>query len=100
SGQGIVYKIITFISLISYSMYLLNLSPVQGVFLPFFMGYFCKIFGLLFERTPLFIISEYFFYWVFTIYFAYIVYRYYEIPMMNLRERFDPDASQKDTKHS
>jgi hypothetical protein len=50
SGHGFFYKLITFISIISYSMYLLNDAVIQGLILP---GAF-KIFGIFDSQTTFF----------------------------------------------
>ena len=81
-GKGFVYKFITYISLISYSMYLLNLSVVQywilgsidWSYLQNFNGY-------------LFLIIRYILYWFFTIVISILIYKYFEIPLMNLRDK-------------
>lgn len=82
TGNGILYKFFTYISLISYSMYLLNLSVVQiwilrsvnWSYLQNFNGY-------------LFLIIRYVLYWFFTIVFSILVYKYFEIPTINLRDK-------------
>jgi len=82
NGKGFVYKFLTYISLISYSMYLINLILVQKWLLGSinwepveqFNGY-------------LFLLSRYFLYWVFTVGISILLYKYFEIPVMNLRDR-------------
>lgn len=82
TGSGIFYKIVTYISLISYSMYLINLTLVQQFILrrihwkPLqdFNGY-------------IFIITQYFLYWLLTIIISILLYKYFEMPIMKLRER-------------
>lgn len=81
-GEGNLYKFITYISLISYSMYLINLSLVQKWilgsinWLPLqnFNGY-------------IFLLIRYILYWLLTIFISILVYKYYEIPMMRIRDK-------------
>jgi peptidoglycan/LPS O-acetylase OafA/YrhL len=76
SARGIVAKVITHISKISYSMYLINLALVAEVirdnFPPTTEG----------DR-----IFKYVLYWFFVIAGSTILYKYFERPMMNLRDR-------------
>ena len=81
-GNVLLYKPITHISLISYSMYLLNLSIIQG---------------LIIHRIPweeitdneyLIVVSNYGIYWLLVISLSILFYKYFEIPMTSLRERF------------
>ena len=80
SKTGLIHKSITRISLISYSMYLINLSVVQ--------------FWIL-NKIPWNIISmnriiigaiKYSLYWSLTIILSMIIYKYFEVPTMNLRD--------------
>jgi len=72
-----------FISIISYSMYLLNLSPVQGHLIP--------IMNSLLGRKNLSIedvyISNYIVYWIFTVVGSFLLYRIYENPITKLRDK-------------
>lgn len=72
-----------FISLISYSMYLLNLSIIQGYVIP--------IMNNLLDRNDYNLvtvyISNYMAYWVFTILGSYLLYNFYERPITNLRDK-------------
>ncbi|RSK40513.1 acyltransferase family protein [Mangrovimonas spongiae] len=81
NGKGIIFKCLTFVSLISYSMYLVHLSIVQGWILGrlnlSYLGLSWKVYLLL----------KYFLYWFFTISISFILYKYFEIPIMNLRDR-------------
>lgn len=80
-GSGKLYKIITIISLISYSMYLINLSLVQRFLLPNFINLIpVPISGLLLE------IYTYIVYWCITIFVSIIIYKYYEKPFTKLRD--------------
>lgn len=75
-GDGRIYKAFTYISLISYSMYLLNLTLVHLYFVNFINKYVTHI--------PLIL---YFFYLTFTIIGSILLYKYFEKPFMNLREK-------------
>lgn len=82
SGSGPVYKSITTISLISYSMYLIHLTLVQGALIRFFpLSEHSGLSGgfLFFFRYILF--------WLITIIGSLLLYKYYERPMTHLRER-------------
>jgi peptidoglycan/LPS O-acetylase OafA/YrhL len=82
TGKGFIYKLITYISLISYSMYLINLTIVQKwilrnidwTLLENFNGY-------------LFLLLRYSLYWTLTIIISILIYKYFEIPTMNLRDK-------------
>lgn len=82
TGRGLIYKSITYVSLISYSMYLINLTLVQKWILinidwsvlEDFNGY-------------LFLLFRYALYWCLTIVISILIYKYFEIPSMNLRDK-------------
>jgi peptidoglycan/LPS O-acetylase OafA/YrhL len=82
TGNGLLYKPITYISLISYSMYLLNLSIVAG----WIIG------SIPWEEITnniyLKVILNYSIYWLLVIGLSILIYKYFEIPMTSLRERF------------
>ena len=80
-GKGFVYKVLTYISLISYSMYLINSNLMKFIFnsidwspLEDFNGY-------------VFLLVRYFLYWILTIGISILLYKYFELPMMNLRDK-------------
>lgn len=83
SSRGIIYKIITYVSLTSYSIYLINFSLIKFwvlpnidlVFLANINGYLYIIIRLLVYLGLTFII-------------AILLYKYFEIPTTKLRERF------------
>jgi peptidoglycan/LPS O-acetylase OafA/YrhL len=77
TGKGVFFKIITWISIISYSLYLLNLSVVSG----FVMPLVSKSVG----QMPILMYSLYF---LINIVFAYLLYIFCERPMMQAREKF------------
>ena len=76
TGKGIIYKSVTFISLISYSWYLVHLSLVKNFLMPFIEE---KAGGLI---IPIY----YLLYYILSISLAFIMYNYYEKPMTNLRD--------------
>ncbi|KFB01077.1 hypothetical protein IA57_04350 [Mangrovimonas yunxiaonensis] len=81
-GKGFLFKTITYISLVSYSMYLINLTIVQKwilgnidwTLIQDFNGY-------------AFLIIRYFLYWILTVTISILIYKYFEIPTMNLRDK-------------
>ena len=76
TGNGIIAKMITHISKISYSMYLLNLALISEVlrdkFPPIHGNY-----GII----------EYLVYWIIVIAGSTVLYQYFEKPIMNLRDQ-------------
>lgn len=82
--DGWVYKVITFTSIISYSIYLLNLNFVQMIFLPIFM----KI-AAHFLPKSLEIYFAYLSYWFFTFFFATLLYKYFESRVIDWRDKIN-----------
>ena len=80
TGSGTVYKIITHISIISYSMYLLNYTVIQCFLLKYVDCHFMARFLPL--PPPL---IKYLLYWFLTIIGAHILYKYVEKPFIDLR---------------
>lgn len=78
-GKGILYEGFTFISKISYSMYLLNFTPFNKMIRS-------KLHVFYFEIIP-YNIFEFIAFIIWTIAGAYILYRLVEKPMMDLRYR-------------
>jgi peptidoglycan/LPS O-acetylase OafA/YrhL len=80
SGNGMVYKLMTYISLISYSMYLLHFSVIQKWI----------IVNMDFTQLPVYvgIATKYLLYWIITILSSILLFKYFETPVMKLRERF------------
>lgn len=72
-----------FISLISYSMYLLNLSIIQGYIIPIMNN----LLGRNDYNLGLIFISNYIAYWVLTIISSFLLYNVYERPITNIRDR-------------
>lgn len=80
SGSGKVYKTLSTISLISYSMYLLNLSVVEKNIIH-------KIPWDSFLENDYFIgFLQYSLYWTLTIFASILLYKYFEIPTTKLRD--------------
>ena len=81
---GWLVSVVTFISLTSYSMYLLNLTPVQGFILPAVMRWLAGN-GTIYNHIYL---VQYILYWLITVTGSFLLYRYFERPMTALRDRF------------
>ncbi|HRY36881.1 MAG TPA: acyltransferase [Candidatus Magasanikbacteria bacterium] len=76
-------KVVTFISVISYSMYLVNLTIVRQWLLP-------QIFGpntLIGSATDGLAYLKFFIFWILTICLSFLIYRLFEKPIMNLRDK-------------
>ena len=82
TGYGVLHKGITVISLISYSMYLLNLTIVQNIIIKHIIPW-----DLLSGMRYITVISKYCVYWIITIIGSIIIYKYYEIPLTRLRDK-------------
>lgn len=82
TSSGLLYRNITRISLLSYSMYLINLSIVQ----------IWIISNIPWQRITdnkyIIVITNYSIYWLLVIGLSILIYKYFEIPMTSLRERF------------
>ncbi|KQC34135.1 hypothetical protein AAU57_12930 [Nonlabens sp. YIK11] len=79
SGKGIVFKYLTFISLISYPMYLVNLSLVQYWVL--------KAINWTQMNAYLSILAKYGLYWILTILISYLITKYFEQPILRFRDK-------------
>lgn len=77
-------SIIIFISIISYSMYLLNLTPVQGHLLPITNN----ILGISNTVTESTYLLNYTLFWIYTILGSYLLYTLFENRMTQLRDKF------------
>jgi len=79
SGSGFIFQLLTYTSLISYSMYLLNLSFIQMWLLE----------GIsFFIRNDLVLgITKFVLYWVLLIVLSVLMYKYIEQPFMRVREK-------------
>lgn len=79
--SGFWYGALTKISLISYSMYLVHFSLVRGLLVP-------ETLELLpLDPGSLYYISYYLLYWGYTLVLSILIYKYFELPVMKLRER-------------
>ncbi len=81
-GSGMWYKGITVLSLISYSMYLLNLTVVKNIIMKDLIPW-----DVLSVNPNLIILIKYCTYWTITILGSIIIYKYYEIPLTSLRDK-------------
>jgi peptidoglycan/LPS O-acetylase OafA/YrhL len=81
-GSGLIYRFFTFISIISYAMYLLHLSLIQKNLIPLLFS------GLYTADNLSLTLIKYLSYWTLTILLSYLLYKYYENPMTKLREKF------------
>ncbi|HAT66583.1 MAG TPA: hypothetical protein DCS66_18645, partial [Flavobacteriaceae bacterium] len=82
TGKGFIYKSLTYISLISYSMYLINYVIVKYWIIGIIdWSYLESINGYVF------IIVRYFMYWFFTIVLSILIYKYFEVPMTKLIDK-------------
>ena|SRR4030067_1128568 len=81
-GEGYLYKLFSYVSVISYSMYLLNCSIVMHFLLHI-------SFNFLFPNSNLIAVSilKYFCFWFLTIAGSILLYKYFERPFMQLRDR-------------
>jgi peptidoglycan/LPS O-acetylase OafA/YrhL len=80
SGKGFVYKVITYTSLISYSMYLLNLSVVQRWILDNINW------NPVTSNGYAIVLLNYSIFWILTVVLSILLYKYFEIPMTKLRD--------------
>lgn len=83
AGKGFIYKAVTMISLISYSMYLINLTLLQDFVIPFIN----KLIGLIFSNAPYRILDLSLFY-LLTIAGALFLFTYVEKPFLHLRDKY------------
>ena len=82
-SSDLLSKAITFVSLISYSLYLLHASFVRDAVI------FGVIRSLPAKYTPG--AAMYLAYWVMSLAAAYLMYRFVETPFMRMREQRSPD---------
>jgi len=82
--RPIVDALFIFISIISYSMYLLNRTPIFNYFMH---GIYWLTDALGIQKQNTYAIN-YITFWVVTILFSWLLYNYFEYPMTQLRERF------------
>lgn len=84
AGKGVAYRAVTFISIISYSMYLLNYTLISRILLPGIL----KLSGMEHENDITIAWLLFVLFWGITIGLSYLLYRFYELPMMKLRDKF------------
>jgi peptidoglycan/LPS O-acetylase OafA/YrhL len=80
TGEGVLYKIITYLSLTSYSMYLLNLTIIQQFILNIIPW------SNITDNWRVIELSKLGMYWVLLISLSILLYKYFEIPMTKLRD--------------
>jgi peptidoglycan/LPS O-acetylase OafA/YrhL len=96
SGSGFLYKFITVTSLVSYSLYLVNNSLVLGYIQPFISEMLTAQLTNI-ESKPLLSLVNSIIFLLITFGLSYFLYRYFETPVMNLREliKRKPGKSEK-----
>jgi len=80
NGKGYLYKILTFLSLISYSMYLVHHSLINTLIVKKIPWETINI------NTHLLSFAKYGLYWFLTILCSYLIYKYFEVPTTKLRD--------------
>lgn len=96
TGKGILYRSITFISIISYSLYLLNYSIVRVYLIESFLN--PHLSHLLPQKSLK--ITDYIVFWTFTIGGGLLLYKNIEKPMMLLRDHIKPYAKKQSSGNS
>ena len=81
NGSGFLFKLITYISLVSYSMYLLNLSVIQFWLL--------NPLHYLIDDAITLALVKFFGYWLLVIILSILMYKYIEQPFMKLRKNIE-----------
>jgi peptidoglycan/LPS O-acetylase OafA/YrhL len=81
SAKGFAAKAVTFISLISYSIYLLHITVIH------FVTYEAMPWNKQFADASLLPVCQYIVYWAVTILCSWLLYRFWEVKMMNLRDK-------------
>ncbi|HTF22191.1 MAG TPA: acyltransferase [Chryseolinea sp.] len=80
-GAGAVYKGVTYISLVSYSMYLINLSLVQVLIIG-------KIpWSDIFSSRYVSVLCSFSLFWLLVIALSILMYKYFELPVIRLRDK-------------
>lgn len=83
TGSGLLYQFITFISIISYSIYLINHMLIQRGLLPLVIKYFdLDLINNKMNNLLLLVL-----FWIFTLLFSFLLYRFWEQPMLKLRQK-------------
>lgn len=82
SGRGFIYQSVTYISVASYSMYLLNLSVIKFFIID-------KIdWGMISSNLEVVAALKYMVFWVLVVLLSILLYKYFEMPVTSLREKF------------
>lgn len=84
-GQGKIYQFFTTLSSISYSLYLVHFTLVEWIVLPALMKQMPFAFTLDVDA-----LVRYSLYWIISIALSYILYRFFEKPVLNIREKLFP----------
>lgn len=82
-----IANLFTFISIISYSMYLINLTLIREIAVPAILNLIGLSHGMNHFFNGLLYLFQFFLFWFLTIFFSYYMYIYLELPIMNLRNR-------------
>ena len=82
AGKGFIYRLLTFMSIISYSMYLVNLSLIQDWILSWIN------FDIWVHNSYWVVTLRYLSYWFLVFLISAFLYKYFESPMTSLREKF------------
>lgn len=84
NGKGFIYKYLTIISLISYSMYLVNYTIVlEWIIVKIDWTSFLNF------NSYISLIFKYCLFWFLTLFFSILLYKYFEIPLMKLRDEVE-----------
>lgn len=81
SGKGVLYKAITYISLTSYSIYLIHYSVIKYWVVDRIIGFYLP------QNTLIFGLFKYGIFLSLTMIFSILLYKYFEVPTTNLREK-------------
>jgi len=82
-SSGFIFRCVTILSLISYSIYLVHLTLIQGFIVKYFPFSEAEGSSMTIVRFGL--------YWMVSIIVSILIFKYFESPMTRLRERFSPD---------
>ncbi|MCR6641141.1 MAG: acyltransferase [Sporocytophaga sp.] len=89
TGKGILYRFLTYVSITSYSIYMVNLSLVRFRVIPYSNEWLLK-FGLDSYISYIDVVL----YWVYTIVLSLLLYHFFEKPMTSLRDKWYIKKSQ------
>lgn len=82
AGKGLIYQLVTYISIISYSMYLINLTPLQDFIIPFINKYVIQYFSVGNLQT-----IDLFLFYTLAIILSIYSYKFIEQPFLKLRDK-------------